>query len=134
MRVQTLQRKNFICYLILGIDERVPTKLLNNVQIFCMHHNITVLLAWSEHDAASYLCSLQKWSNHQATGLESTSYLKDRKAANHTMQAHEALASIRKMTSKCAGSLLKRYGSIRNIVLAKDYNEFQETENVSNIK
>jgi hypothetical protein len=89
-----------------------------------MHHNITVLLAWSEHDAARYICSLQKWSNNQTTGQESIYFLKDIKAANHTMQAHEALASIRKVTIRCAGGLLKRYGGICNIVLAKDYNEF----------
>jgi len=50
------------------------------------------------------------------------------------MKVHEALCSIRKMNTTVSKQLLKRYGSLKEIILMKDYDEILNIDGVGSSK
>jgi ERCC4-type nuclease len=80
-----------------------------------------MLIGWSYDECAHYLGGLRNWKgkpNMVAHILGDTN-----KGIKKTPdeQMVEALASVRKMTTNTAKSLLKKYGSLKNIILMGDY-------------
>ena len=84
---------------------------------------ITLLVAWSVEEAATYLASLKQWGskneNHDSSGFLG----ENKRSHTHSMRAVGALASACRLNERNSLAILKSYSNLKSVILIKDYRE-----------
>ena len=97
-----------LCYVDIE-DNTSPLLFLNDL---CVQNNLTLILAWSEEEAARYLETVKAFDGKDA------SLIQKREHTEHIDQVHHALNSARSVNKTDASQLLNQFGCWRNLVQA----------------
>jgi DNA excision repair protein ERCC-1 len=95
-----------LCYVDIE-DNTSPLLLLNDL---CVQNNFTLMLAWSEEEAARYLETAKALE-----GKKDASILKGNKYTEHIDQVAHALGSVRSVNKTDASQLLTQFGCWKNL-------------------
>lgn len=95
-----------LCYV--DVDDNANVILsLNNL---CVENDLTLILAWSEEEAARYLETLKAFDGKDATLIQK------REHTNYPDQIAHALGSVRSVNKTDASQLLSQFGTWKNLV------------------
>ncbi|KAL3800778.1 hypothetical protein HJC23_001615 [Cyclotella cryptica] len=95
-----------LCYV--DIDDNSNVLLFLND--LCVQNNLTLILAWSEEEAARYLETFKAFDGKDA------SLIQKREHANFIDQISHVLGSVRAVNKTDASQLLAQFGTWRNLV------------------
>mmetsp|Transcript_36783 Transcript_36783/g.35515 ORF Transcript_36783/g.35515 Transcript_36783/m.35515 type:complete len:84 (-) Transcript_36783:62-313(-) len=82
-------------------------------------------MCWSFDEAAKYIQTLKAYENKSQSILEGKNV-----PGTHMEQATEALSSIRRINKRDAQKLLLNYGSLQDIILHDNYNDFMDIDGI----
>lgn len=97
-----------ILLLHVDIDDNAHVILLLNTM--CVHNNFTLILAWSEEEAARYLETFKAFDGKDA------SLIQKREHTNYPDQIAHVLGSVRSVNKTDASQLLTQFGTWKNLV------------------
>ena len=97
-----------LCYV--DIEDNASALLFLND--LCVKNNLTLILSWSEEEAARYLETFKAFDGSDTSAIEKRDH------TSHMEQVAHALASVRSVNKTDAGQLLNQFGCWKNIVKA----------------
>ncbi|KAL7452436.1 hypothetical protein ACHAWC_004153 [Mediolabrus comicus] len=95
-----------LCYV--DIEDNASALLFLND--LCVKNNLTLILSWSEEEAARYLETFKAFDGSDTSAIEKRDH------TSHMEQVAHALASVRSVNKTDAGQLLNQFGCWKNIV------------------
>ena len=115
-RLKILRRGGLFALRILLclVDIKDSTHAVRELTKVCLVSEVTLLLAFSNDEAATYLATFKAYQNKPADSLKS------KPSTNHETRAMEVLSSIRSVNSTDAGTLLHNFGTIAEISKASE--------------
>ena len=96
------------------VDIKDSTHSVRELTKVCLVSDVTLLLAFSNDEAATYLETFKAYQNKPVDGLKSKS------SANPHTRAVEVLSSVRSVNSTDANTLLNNFGSVSAVSKAND--------------
>ncbi|EJK59580.1 hypothetical protein THAOC_20175 [Thalassiosira oceanica] len=90
-------------------DNTNPILFLNDLSV---QNNLTLILAWSEQEAARYLETVKAFDG------KDLSMIQKREFTNHIDKVSHALSSVRSVNKTDAGQLLNQFGTFKSVVNA----------------
>lgn len=87
-------------------DSTSPLLFLNDV---CVQNNLTLMLAWSEEEAARYLETVKAFDGKDASLIQKKDF------TAHIDQVSHALSSVRSVNKTDASQLLTQFGSFKSL-------------------
>jgi len=87
-------------------DNTSPLLFLNDL---CVQNNLTLMLAWSEEEAARYLETVRAFDGKDDT------LLRKREHTTHNEQVASVLKSIREVNKNDSANLLSQFGCFKNL-------------------
>ena len=115
--------------LILLNNNKDDHNMVDALLMDCMRFEVTMIMCWSFEEAAQYLQTYKSYENKTQTILEGKQH-----GQNHFDQAVDVLGSIRRVSKNDAKRLLYNYGSIKDIIMCEDYDEFINIEGIGQSK
>lgn len=100
-----------LCYVDLD-DNTSPLLFLNDL---CCQNNLSLILAWSEEEAARYLETVTAFDGKEK---EATLIRGEKHFTDLQDQVHHALKAARNLQKKDAGHLMNQFGTFRNLTKA----------------
>lgn len=100
--------------LLCFVDMKDCDKLIRELTSLCLISNMTLLLAFSNDEAATYLQTFKAYENKPADSL------KPQSSTKQGVKTIEAVSSIRKVNSTDAQTLLSNFESIAGIAAANE--------------
>ncbi|XP_076818539.1 DNA excision repair protein ERCC-1-like [Clavelina lepadiformis] len=94
------------------VDIKDPSHSVRELTKTCLVYNVTLLLAFSNDEAATYLETFKAYQNKPSDSLQS------RRAVSRAERNIEVLSSVRSINSTDANTLLSTFGCISNICVA----------------
>lgn len=95
-----------LCYV--DIEDNASALLFLND--LCVQNNLTLILSWSEEEAARYIETLKAFDGTDTSAIEKRDH------TSHLDQVAHALVSVRSVNKTDAGQLLNQFGCWKNIV------------------
>ena len=96
--------------LLLHVDVDDNAHVILALNTVCVHNNFTLILAWSEEEAARYLETFKAFDGKDA------SLIQKREHTNYPDQIAHVLGSVRSVNKTDAGQLLTQFGTWKNLV------------------
>jgi DNA excision repair protein ERCC-1 len=103
--------------------------MVTQLMMDCMKFGFTLLMCWSFDEAAQYIQTFKTYENKAQSMLEGKS-----QAITHIEQASEVVSSIKRINKTDSKNLLQTYGSIENIIMAENYEEFLNIDGIGQSK
>nr|CAB3243272.1 DNA excision repair protein ERCC-1-like [Phallusia mammillata] len=96
------------------VDVKDSSRAVRELAKACLISNVTLLLAFSNDEAATYLETFKAYEKKPADSI------KTRQAVQHSERAVEVLASVRTVNSTDANTLLNSFGSVAGLADATE--------------
>eukprot|EP00956_Cyclotella_meneghiniana_P022641 scaffold43086_cov53-Cyclotella_meneghiniana.AAC.6 len=96
--------------LLLHVDVDDNAHVILALNTMCVHNNFTLILAWSEEEAARYLETFKAFDGKDA------SLIQKREHTNYPDQIAHVLGSVRSVNKTDASQLLTQFGTWKNLV------------------
>jgi len=109
-RVQQLKNSFRLRVLMCLVDIEDSTKPLQELAVFAIRFDLTLILAWSNEEAGRYLESY-KMLEHKGPEL-----LKERAKDDHQGKLRDVLTAVRSVNKTDAANLLANFGSFHSIM------------------
>eukprot|EP00931_Biecheleriopsis_adriatica_P034080 TRINITY_DN19720_c0_g1_i1.p1 TRINITY_DN19720_c0_g1~~TRINITY_DN19720_c0_g1_i1.p1 ORF type:complete len:220 (+),score=40.08 TRINITY_DN19720_c0_g1_i1:109-768(+) len=114
-RVQNLGERHRTRVLLCRVDLEAPEEPLEHITLVAFHGKLSLLLAWTDAEAAAYLETLHRY---QSKGAEA---LMGRLAeGDHRARLTEVLVTVKGVNKTDAASLASRFGSFAGIARASE--------------
>lgn len=110
-RIKGIPSKYTHRILLVLVDSDDHADALKELNIVCISNNMTLLLAWSNREAARYIETFKAYEN------KSPDIIRERPKESYKQIAVECLTTIRYISTTNANNLIKNYGTMKNILL-----------------
>ncbi|GKY95716.1 hypothetical protein MPSEU_000532400 [Mayamaea pseudoterrestris] len=111
-RMHQLDRAYALKVLLLLVDQEDCSETLLQLNCLAVEHNMTLILSWSEEEAARYLETFKAFDGHDA------SIIKKREETNFVDQVANVLAECKGINKTDSHQLLAQFGNFRSLVAA----------------
>lgn len=111
-RVAELRSDFDLRVLLCLVDVEDNTSTLLMLNDLCVQNRLSLLLAWSEEEAARYLETFKAFDGRDASSIQK------REHVNYADQVSDVLGSVRSINKTDAGQLLMQFGNLKNLVAA----------------
>lgn len=111
-RIDKLDRAYALKVLLVLVDLEDCSETLLQLNCLAVEHNLTLVLSWSEEEAARYLETLKAFDGHDA------SIIKKREETNFVDQVASVLAECKGVNKTDSQQLLAQFGNFRSMVAA----------------
>merc|ERR1711972_876080 len=112
-RVDALGSRYRVRVLLCRVDLEHPEEALEQVTLLAFHSGLSLLLAWTDAEAAAYLETLHR---HQNKGVEALMVKLTK--GDHRTRLTEVLTTVKGVTRTDVSSLGKTFGSLAGIARA----------------
>ena len=107
---KTFSSKVLLCL----VDVKEPTKAVVELTKACFVVNVTLLLAFSNSEAATYVETFKSYENKPADSIKS------KPASSHVSKSSEVLSSVQSVNSTDAHTLLTHFETLSNLAEASE--------------
>ncbi|CAK0899146.1 unnamed protein product [Prorocentrum cordatum] len=114
-RAEALEGRHRVRVLLCRVDLEQPEEPLEQVTLLAFHGELTLLLAFSDLEAAAYLETLHRYQNKSASAI-----VKRLTEGDHRTRLVEVLTSAKCVNRTDAASLAARFGSFAGIARATE--------------
>ncbi|KEJ83137.1 Excision repair enzyme ERCC-1 [Oxytricha trifallax] len=123
--------KNQQIILILLVDDQRDSfeQFITQINIDCLKYSATLICAFSFQEVSNYLNVYKQFQAYDQKYLRENT-----KKLSHSQLATDAITSIRGINKNDAQKLFRKYGTVQEIVLAKDYSRFLELDGIGKTK
>ena len=111
-RIAELKSDFTLRVLLCHVDIEDNASALLFLNDLCVKNNMTLILSWSDEEAARYIETLKAFDGTDTSAIEKRDHVSQMEQVAH------ALASVRSVNKTDAGQLLNQFGCWKNIVSA----------------
>lgn len=112
-RIKALRTDFTLRILLVLVDDDDNQKVLMALSILAVHHSMTLILAWTEEEAARYLETFKALDGKDASSIQ-----KNKETGNFADQVTDYLTTCKGINKTDAASVLTQFGSVRAAMAA----------------
>ena len=111
-RLAEIVGKYSLPVLLTIVDEPSPADTIQALTSLCIANHVTMLLCWSNQEAARYLETFKSYENKKATTI------REQVSESYSSQLADFLTTIRSINRRDSLTLISKFGNLRNLMAA----------------